>query len=256
MPIGAMPKLDPKGHRKSVSQRMYSALSWTQRYEVLRKAEHFIGLPVMLMVYKAHISTHSAANLLFIVSGILLAVEIARIYVFKSLNDRIVSMLSSILRPQEMYRVHSGVWYFGAMALALTFFPKEVAVLSVCLLTLCDPIASVGGRYSRLHGLPFLKEALPWSQKKSYGGAVAALAAGFLFSCWWFRDLSFGSMLLFALVAGFGASFGEAANDIVNLYTGYRPDDNLMLPLTAGAFLMFTYRIYNWFGMARYQYPW
>ena len=156
---------------------------------------------------------------LAVVSGGGLGLDLLRFRI-QWLNRQFLRWLSPLLKHDEGRRITGATFLVIGALFTFLLFGREVAVPAMLFLSLGDPAAAVVGR--RMPG--------PRMLGKSPGGTVAFVALGVLtvgvLTGSGAVDYHWG-LLAGALIAG-----------LVELAPGY-PDDNLTIPLIAGASMHF-----------------
>lgn len=116
-------------------------------------------------------------------------------------------------RPEERASFIVRPAYFATgIILALALYPSTIAYSSICIVAIGDPVAAlVGRRIGRRH----------ITRRKTLEGFVAGLSASFLAA----------SVLVSPLIALVGA-VGGMLMELVDV-----PDDNLTMPIVAGALM-------------------
>ncbi|KAI9852953.1 MAG: hypothetical protein M1838_003747 [Thelocarpon superellum] len=144
--------------------------SLIHRHEIPRKLLHVsIGF-VTLYLYTAgvqasHITPYLMGGLIPIAS-----IDYLR-HRYAGLNQAYVRVCGMLMRESEVEGWNGVIWYLLGAYVALRFFPKDVGVMSVLLLSWCDTAASTLGRaYGRY--TPRLRRG------KSLAGTLAALLVG------------------------------------------------------------------------------
>lgn len=194
--------------------------------EIPRKMYHLVGAPITLLLYQLRVPTLPIALALLSVGVLMLSIDIARLYVFPSLNAPFIRACGSLLREQEYSSIQGTVWYMIGCSLTVLLFDRDLATVAICFLSVGDPAASVGGRLlSPLLGIRWMQHS-----KKTIGGSVAAFVTLLVFSLWWFP----GSLLL-AVSAALCGMLAELVNDVPPLYGVV--DDNLTMPLVGAVLL-------------------
>ncbi len=167
---------------------------------------------------------------LFFLTLVDLIVEISRLFMPR-VNAWTLHCFRSVLREGEQTRLSGVFFYLVGCTLAALVFPRDVAVLSILFLAFGDPIASlVGVRFGRMRLPPQIY--VPF---KSLEGSAACfvfcffMTFGVSFVLGRTVELALFDRLLFALIGGFSAVVGELLP--------LRTDDNLAMPLVAGALL-------------------
>lgn len=142
---------------------------------------------------------------------LLLAVDLARLGV-PAVNRLFFRLLRRLASPREARRPASSTWYMAGCFVAVAVFPRSVAVASILVLALADPLASyVGRRWGRR----------PWGSGTVEGSAVFLSVA----------------VLVLWPVAGWGAALVAAVGTTLVERIPWALDDNLTVPLTAGFLL-------------------
>lgn len=94
-------------------------------------------------------------------------------HTFPVVNQYYIKCLGALMRENEVDGYNGVIWYLLGAWTVLRFFPNDVGVMSILLLSWCDTAASTFGRlYGRY--TPRLRRG------KSLAGSAAALAAGTL----------------------------------------------------------------------------
>ncbi|KAK8133796.1 phosphatidate cytidylyltransferase [Apiospora sp. TS-2023a] len=102
---------------------------------------------------------------------------------YPSLNRFYVKCLGAFMRETEYAGVNGVVYYLLGAWIVLYFFPKDVAVVSVMLLSWCDTAASTFGRlYGRY--TPRIRRG------KSFAGSFAAFLIGVATAAWFWGWLA------------------------------------------------------------------
>ncbi|KAK8025509.1 hypothetical protein PG990_003332 [Apiospora arundinis] len=102
---------------------------------------------------------------------------------YPSLNRFYVKCLGAFMRETEYSGVNGVVYYLLGAWIVLYFFPKDVAVVSVMLLSWCDTAASTFGRlYGRY--TPRIRRG------KSFAGSFAAFLVGVATAAWFWGWLA------------------------------------------------------------------
>ncbi|KAI5286380.1 hypothetical protein KEM52_002021 [Ascosphaera acerosa] len=225
---------------------------FVHRHEIPRKVLHVsIGF-VTLNFWRLGVQTAAITPWLLGALVPVAALDAAR-HRAPRLNALYVRCVGALMRQSEVRGWNGVVWYLAGAWAALRWFPKDVGVLAVLLLSWCDTAASTAGRaWGRR--TPQLRRG------KSLAGSAAALATGVAtaaaFWGWFvprvgaFPDESSGTntrgTCMFqgrlavpgtAVVLGGGAALAvvslwaglvAAASELVDLF-GW--DDNLTIPL-------------------------
>lgn len=229
------------------------------RHEIPRKVLHVsIGFST-LYLYSSGVQTSTVHPWLLAALVPIAGVDIAR-HRFPAFNRFYVRVLGALMRESEVNEKYNGVVFYllGAWA-ALRFFPKDVGVMSVLLLSWCDTAASTFGRlYGRY--TPRIRKG------KSLAGSVAAAVVGVATATFFWgyfapRHWGFEESFMFKGTLSLPESFndgmasgagdvgvlnGWAALGVMSLWSGivastselidvFGLDDNLTIPILSGA---------------------
>lgn len=88
-------------------------------------------------------------------------------------NRFYIRVLGALMRETEVEGYNGVIWYLVGAVIALQFYPKDIGVMSILLLSWCDTAASTFGR---LYG----RYTIRLRRGKSLAGSLAALAMGAL----------------------------------------------------------------------------
>ena len=152
------------------------------------------------------------------VAGVAVLVELCR-FAFPGMNTLLFEHLGVLFKEDERQRVTGATYMWIATVGAFFFFEKSVAILALLFLSVGDPAAAlVGSRYGRVRVLG-----------KSLEGALVFFGLAAIMG-WVF--------LLTEQVAPYRPlAVGAAVAATVELLT-FPLDDNLLIPLFAGAVMM------------------
>lgn len=156
----------------------------------------------------------------------MLSTEMLRLHSVK-FNSFYNKLFIKILRKHEAGLVKPGFVgaYYVVLAvfIAITFFPKEIAIASISVMLISDTFAAlIGKKYGKTKLLD-----------KSLEGSVAFLLTGFISICT-LHILQDESMMF--LLSGFIAVFLSAISELFSRYL--KIDDNLTIVLTMGVVMM------------------
>jgi len=130
--------------------------------------------------------------------------------------DKFNIVTKYFLRAEEQLQESASVPYAMAILLTIITFPKTVAVTSIYILAIADPLSAIIGIKLGKH---------PWSRGKSLEGSAAFFVSAFLCIVLTFSNVlgyTFGVWIL-ALIGAFIGTLFEAIP--------LRVDDNLTIPL-------------------------
>lgn len=144
--------------------------SFVHRHEVPRKILHVsIGF-FSLYAYIVGVQTTAITPWLM---GALIPIATTDFlrFKFESLNRLYVRVMGAFMREKEYNGWNGVIWYLLGVWIVLSFFPKDIGLMGVLLLSWCDTAASTIGRaYGRY--TPRIRKG------KSLAGSLAALLVG------------------------------------------------------------------------------
>lgn len=140
------------------------------RHEVPRKALHVsIGF-LVLHLYRRGVQPSAITPILGYALIPIATADVLR-FVSPSFNWFYIRILGALMRESEYFGWNGVIWYLVGTWTVLTVFPKDIATLSVLLLSWCDTAASTFGRlYGRY--TPRIRK------NKSLAGSLAAMMVG------------------------------------------------------------------------------
>lgn len=144
--------------------------NFIHRHEIPRKALHVsIGF-LTLNLYSRGIQTLQITPVLFTALVPIAATDLVR-HRSEKVNNFYTRCLGALMRETEVKGYNGVIWYLLGAYTVLRFFPKDVGVMGVLLLSWCDTAASTFGRlYGRY--TPHLRRG------KSLAGTLAAWSVG------------------------------------------------------------------------------
>ncbi|POY75142.1 hypothetical protein BMF94_1773 [Rhodotorula taiwanensis] len=86
--------------------------------------------------------------------------------------------LGYFMRESERHAVNGTIYYLVGVVWCLSFYPRDIAVLSIIMLSLCDTSASVFGRLFGRYTPPLPLSGRLFGAKKSLAGTTAAVLVG------------------------------------------------------------------------------
>jgi undecaprenyl-diphosphatase len=186
-------------------------------FELRRKAFHVLfGIALAILIYLDHL------NALWL--GFLLAIGVALSVLEKIMRLPVLSsLLDTFERDEDRYTFPAKgmLLFLGGAFLVTVLFPKDIALASIMVL-------SLGDAFAHIFGVQFGKVRNPFSEHRFIEGVFAGIIAGF-----------FGALFfvpaLHALVAATSAMLVEAIEFNI---PPIQVDDNLLVPLVAGASLL------------------
>ncbi|KZO91035.1 hypothetical protein CALVIDRAFT_506246 [Calocera viscosa TUFC12733] len=207
----------------------------TLNLELPRKTLHSSIGPLTLMLYLFWPLDQPVTPIIQIVFAIMCIILLGDFLRFQIpwAQEIWVKYLGKFMRESEKTKINGTVWYCLGAIIPLQFYPRDIAVASILILSWCDTAASVFGRlisssrrlspYSPLLPNP-LFGYIPIARKKSLGGTLAGGLVGACIALGMFGP-GWGCVCV-GLIAG----LAEAV-DVGGL------DDNLTLPVLSGAMM-------------------
>lgn len=211
------------------------------KHEVPRKLFHSsIGF-VTLYLYTQKIDYTKVKFPLLVAFIVLFTLDFIRLR-FPAINKLYCRCVGALMRKREIHTYNGVLWYLLGLTFAFSFFSKDVALISLFLLSWSDTAASTFGRkYGHL--TPKL------ARNKSLAGSIAAFCVG-LITCsvfygyfvpkysWvnkpgeilWSQTSSKLTLFQLSLLGGFVAALSEGI-DLFNW------DDNFTIPVLSAIFM-------------------
>lgn len=147
------------------------------KHEIPRKALHVsIGF-LTLQFYTRGAQTTAITPWLLGMLVPIASVDILR-HRWPAFNRTYVKILGALMRETEVDGYNGVIWYLLGALVALQFYPKDIGVMSILLLSWCDTAASTFGR---LYG----RYTIRLRRGKSLAGTLAACFTGIL-AAWFF----------------------------------------------------------------------
>lgn len=144
--------------------------SFVHKHEVPRKALHVsIGF-LTIWLYRSGVQTDAITP--YLIAGLIpiATVDYLR-HAYPSLNRFYVRLVGILMRETEYDGWNGVIWYLLGAWIVLGFFPKDVGVMGVLLLSWCDTAASTVGR-------AFGRYTPRIRRNKTFAGSLAAFAMG------------------------------------------------------------------------------
>ena len=140
------------------------------KHEIPRKVLHVsIGF-FTLRLYTTGTPTSAVGPWLLGGLAVITPVDVLR-HRSDAFNQFYVKVLGALMRETEVEGYNGVIWYLLGAYIALTFFPKDIGVVSILLLSWCDTAASTFGR---LYG----RYTIRLRKGKSLAGSLAAFITG------------------------------------------------------------------------------
>eukprot|EP01025_Chloroclados_australasicus_P008357 TRINITY_DN12935_c1_g1_i1.p2 TRINITY_DN12935_c1_g1~~TRINITY_DN12935_c1_g1_i1.p2 ORF type:complete len:254 (-),score=28.99 TRINITY_DN12935_c1_g1_i1:320-1081(-) len=213
------------------------------KYEIGRKLWHMSHGVSVLLTYWFGGNQRTGFWVLTLLGTVYLLVELIRVRNPNGqLNALICKIFGGIMRPHELTGWNGITFYIVGVCASLALFPRDVAVISIMHLAICDPMASFVGRR-------FGKYTIKYQNGRTLAGTTGSFVSGVLLTWFFYGLVAPNSGRLYesyyipgynnwlpvwgvSVLSGVGAAFGESVT-IGNL------DDNLVLPLITGMWLCF-----------------
>ncbi|AAS53700.1 AFR329Cp [Eremothecium gossypii ATCC 10895] len=211
------------------------------KHEVPRKVFHSsIGF-FTLALYVRDVDYRNVRLPLIVGFVHVLLLDVIRLH-WPAFNTLYCQVTGLLMRKKEVHTYNGVLWYLLGLIFAFSFFSKDVALVSLFLLSWCDTAASTVGRLYG-HLTPRI------SRNKSLAGSLAAFVVGVI-SCavfygyfvpayshvnhpgeiMWNPETSRLSLVQLSLLGGFVASLSEGI-DLFNW------DDNFTIPVLSAIFM-------------------
>jgi diacylglycerol kinase (CTP) len=142
------------------------------RHEIPRKVLH-VSIGFLTLSFYTH-GIQTSAITPWLLSALLpiAATDYLR-HTYPTINKFYIRCLGALMRETEVDGYNGVIWYLLGAYISLKFFPKDIGVMSVLLLSWCDTAASIFGR---LYG----RYTIRLRRGKSLAGSLAAWAVGAL----------------------------------------------------------------------------
>ncbi|KAK9240272.1 hypothetical protein V1525DRAFT_337370 [Lipomyces kononenkoae] len=214
------------------------------KYEVPRKLLHVsIGF-LTLGLYWSGIKLSEVTPVLVF---LLVSIVILDALRFKSqtFSAYYIKAFGFLMRESEVNKWNGIVWYLLGLILVFLFFPKDISILSILLLSWCDTAASSFGRaYGHLTPKFFRNKSLAGTAAAFLTGVFAAyLEYGLILPATpvvnigehltWTPETSKLSLSVLCILSGFVGAAAEAV-DLWGL------DDNITIPVISAIVMQFT----------------
>ncbi|VVT57286.1 uncharacterized protein SAPINGB_P005642 [Magnusiomyces paraingens] len=217
--------------------------SFIHKNEIPRKVFHSsIGF-LTLWLYAVGIQFSQVTPILMAILVIVLSSDLIR-FRWPAFNEIYISVLGPLMRQKEINSYNGVIFYLIGLIFVFSFFPKDVSLISLLLLSWADTAASTFGR-AYGHLTPKIGNG------KSLAGSLAAFATGVISAVllykyfipkynynnlpgdiFWTPETSFIPFSLLVLICGLIGAISEAI-DI------YEIDDNLTIPALSAIILYF-----------------
>ncbi|GAA5855957.1 hypothetical protein JCM5353_002585 [Sporobolomyces roseus] len=165
---------------------------WRSGLEIPRKLLHSsISIPVTLL-WLAH---PNVERLLSVFLGMTVVIATADLLRFNSgsFERTYERYLGFFMRESERHTVNGTIYYLVGVLICLSFYPRDIAVLSIIMLSICDTSASIFGRLFGRYTPKLPLSGILFGRSKSLAGTLAAVLTGTIASyVFWTRYSSLG----------------------------------------------------------------
>lgn len=205
------------------------------KHEIPRKIFHSLHGFITVGLYVLGWSKFDAAKIVWTLFAFVFANDLIRLNV-PGVNEIVLPYVRHFIREQETNLWNGIVFYLAGAGLVLSFAPKDIAVMSIVLLSWADTAASTFGR-------AFGRYTPSVGNRKSVAGCLASALTGLCVSYFfygvivpefpdvngpgellWTPETSRLNIHVFALITGLITSFSEAI--VIGLL-----DDNFTIPV-------------------------
>lgn len=194
---------------------------------LLRKMWHVSMGSLIAFLYLGGMGRWVAVGLLLIVFVIDVALETLRLHI-PAFNEACLRFWGPLMRANEIHRMSGVPPYLASAAIAITAFPKPVAVLSILYLACGDPMAS-------FFGVLYGKDGYRFPSGKSVIGTLAGVCTCMVLTAYFLVTQGLGHQLGVAGVIAL-SSFGGLVGGTVELLP-LDLDDNFTIPVVSGFLL-------------------
>ncbi|GAA5952471.1 hypothetical protein JCM3765_001980 [Sporobolomyces pararoseus] len=165
---------------------------WRSGLEIPRKMLHSSISILVTMLWLSH---PPVPKLLAIFGGLTVVIGTADLLRFNSqaFERTYENALGFFMRESERHQVNGTIYYLVGVLICLIFYPRDIAVLSIIMLSICDTSASIFGRLFGKYTPKLPLSGTLFGRSKSLAGTLAAVATGTLASyVFWTRYSSLG----------------------------------------------------------------
>ncbi|BGP40313.1 Diacylglycerol kinase [Rhodotorula kratochvilovae] len=165
---------------------------WRSGLEIPRKLLHSSIAGIVLYLWTSHQDVPRLLSVLAVATTVVGTADVLR---FRStwFERTYENALGYFMRESERHAVNGTIYYLVGVLWCLSLYPRDIAVLSIIMLSLCDTSASVFGRLFGRYTprLPFAGSL--FGAKKSLAGTLAAVVVGMVASyVFWSRWAALG----------------------------------------------------------------
>ncbi|CEP22010.1 unnamed protein product [Cyberlindnera jadinii] len=222
---------------------------YIRKHEIPRKVFHSsIGF-ITLYLWTQGVQINLFPKYFHVAFIVITLLDLIRFY-SKTFNYMYCQVVGFLMREKEVHGFNGVIWYILGLDFAFSFTTKDIAVLSVLLLSWSDTAASTCGR-AWGHLTPKI------ARNKSLAGSMAAFAIGVISSyilygyivptysqfnapgsILWTPEISYLNIHTMSILAGFIAALSEGI-DLFNW------DDNFTIPVLSSIFFYIVIYIFR-----------
>ncbi|KAK9767797.1 Diacylglycerol kinase [Basidiobolus ranarum] len=114
-------------------------------WEIPRKLLHMSNGLICFLLYELRVPVSQVVYGLILYLCIAFGADIIR-FLFPSFNRLYIKVVGFLMRKEEETQVNGVVYFLVGGIIALYFFPRDIALVSIIILSWCDPAASIFGR--------------------------------------------------------------------------------------------------------------
>ncbi|KWU47247.1 hypothetical protein RHOSPDRAFT_31392 [Rhodotorula sp. JG-1b] len=150
---------------------------WRSGLEIPRKLLHSSIAGLVLWLWLSHPNLVTLITVLGAATLVIATADLLR-FRFAWFERAYEDALGYFMRESERHAVNGTIYYLVGVVWCLSFYPRDIAVLSIIMLSLCDTSASVFGRLFGRFTPPLPFSGRLFGAKKSLAGTTAAVLVG------------------------------------------------------------------------------
>ncbi|ORX90427.1 hypothetical protein K493DRAFT_265765 [Basidiobolus meristosporus CBS 931.73] len=138
-------KRDEKQRQKANGFAKETLKGKNKDWEIPRKLLHCSNGLICFYLYEQRVPVSQVVYGLILYLCIAFGADIIR-FLFPSFNQLYIKVVGFLMRKEEETQVNGVVYFLVGGIIALYFFPRDIALVSIIILSWCDPAASIFGR--------------------------------------------------------------------------------------------------------------
>ncbi|BGP55838.1 hypothetical protein JCM8202_002646 [Rhodotorula sphaerocarpa] len=150
---------------------------WRSGLEIPRKLLHSSIAALVLWLWLSHPNMRVLIRSLAAATGAIATLDVLR-FRYAWFERKYENALGYFMRESERHAVNGTIYYLVGVCWCLSLYPRDIAVLSIIMLSLCDTSASVFGRLFGRYTPPLPLSGTLFGAKKSLAGTAAAVLVG------------------------------------------------------------------------------